>query len=1102
MAIKFTAMSPADYTDIGREVKETYSNDPYANMGEGLTSSLIFGDKAKNFVTNKSTARDNIRGYISLARPIVNKVLARGDASLLAKVLGYSAETFRNICNFMTVWSKSEERLIPAKDAKSIDDILCYGEIFELMIDKFDIEEAIKLSFKGIIRSVLTDKVCEKYAMSYEGEILKRSEGIPLAGGWAFFPKDMKVYAMYDAMQEAVKTYFNNEETRLTFLLNMSNTNNLKGAVTRYVTVLPLGMRPDVDGRHDPISVNYADLIAANNRLKLVTSGEFNCAEYIARYKAMARAADFLISTINPYRQKRKPIIEILKGKKGFIRGSMLGKRVDYSGRSVITIDPTLSVNEIAIPRKLAPKLYRHHLLKTYNKPILKDILGAENNEKMCERLEEKGILEKVPTIIGRQPTLHRLNMQAYNTKLTNTHSIQVNPLTVPAFNADFDGDQMWMRVPISQDAVQETKDLLMTTQNLFLAENGECTIKPRQEIVYGLNICTLDYPKSASIASYDTFESVANAVLNQEVAVSDTVTAQGITDTAGKLAFRWCLGYRDPEEICEITTKSLGKYINTLLEKGNKTYIAAMDRMVKLGFGVGYIYPPTLKLLGYKDVVDFTGFHESVQTATDWYNLGYEEESNFNLVYDTAYSNFDDKVKNNIIKTIGEDNGFSRLASSGARGSKGNLTQIFGYKGRVQKNKRESFKSVIEHSYVEQLTPLEHMVTAYGGRKGLIDKSLNTADTGYASRQMWHSGQSMVITSNDCGTHEGLTISKSDIAMFTDDEAIIRNSFANIIRGRYLAETGQYISKDLANQIASTQDSVVIRSPLTCKKPCCRKCYGDDLSTNRNAAVGLPIGIIAAHSVGKIASQLSLDSFKKGGVATGGDVVSSFDKVEAYLNMRGFKDNDKFAGYDPIAWASGPIKSTPENNNRKRIRIEGSLKSISVPANALIKEVAEKGKGICVERGDYSPKELLEYAGVEETQKYLIHMLYSIHRDETEVNMKHFETLVASMTMAMVIDTDRKDLKVGQYHDMVQLMSGSLENTTYYKTIVGIKKVQTLRPMAMSGIIMEYIVDGLSRSVLLETEDPLMYPIQRAVLGMSTTSGNAYLDFTPNRKV
>ena len=449
----------------------------------------------------------------------------------------------------------------------------------------------------------------------------------------------------------------------------------------------------------------------------------------------------------------------------------------------------------------------------------------------------------------------------------------------------------------------------------------------------------------------------------------------------------------------------------------------------------------------------------------------------------------------------MGSESGFVRLAQSGARGSKSNMVQMYGYKGRIQKSSRESFRAVIEHSYAEQLTPLEHFVTAYGGRQGLINKSLNTADTGYAMRKMWHATSPYIITCDDCGTTEGIDIKKSDIAMFAESRKEVDDIFCKIITGRYQAGTNIYIDKKKAAELCAKNTVVTIRSVISCKNPCCKKCYGDDPSTHRLAAMGLPIGFIAAQSIGEPGTQLSMDSFKKGGIASKGGVTSAFDKLEAYIECKDLATSKGFGSYDPVAWASGEVHEAYNPDGSKTVTIGNSRISKKLPAEALLRKEAVRGEGLCVERGDYDINELLMYTDVRTAQLYLIHTLYHIYKDECEISMKHFEVLAAAMTMHMVVSTDRDDLYVGQFHDSIQMHKATLDNTVYVSTIKGVKTIQPSRTHALSRVIMESVKIGLASCVLLGLEDPMEYPLNRIAMGQEIYCGGTG-EFLDERKM
>jgi DNA-directed RNA polymerase subunit beta' len=1088
MAIKFTAMKQDDYLSIGKEVKDTFTKDPYSMLEAGLSSSTLFGNREMVGEFTKSAERDHVRAYIKLAAPVLNRMLAQENAALLSKILGKDSNDAKSICKFERVYDKHEKRLISIDEAKDTKDILCGAEIFRMWIDELDINEAIEESF------LHTFKLRKDYVA-----FNKSGNGIKLPGGWFVESNDGPPL---DIPTNVIFSCFRSPGTRLAYLLNMTSKENLRQCCSDFIVVVPIGMRPDIDNRHDPLSKLYADIVSANNALKLAIAGRFSPAEYVAHYRALDTAVARLMNNPTTNKPGRKPVRERVSGKEGFIRNQMLGKRVDYSGRSVITINPTLSIKNIGIPTKMAPKLFRYHTLSNRKNPDVSKVIGSDNNAKICKQLLSNNILKDVPVLIGRQPTLHRLSMQAYEAQLVDSRSIQINPLMVTAFNADFDGDQMWVRTVNSTPAVEEVKKLLLTNRNMFLPDNGEIAVMPRHEIVYGLNVCTRDvYRKTTPVASFSGEAELREAIYMQDVKVSQTVTCMGETDIAGKLIVKSCLKPYNTGNLTEITATAIKKHVSELFKFGVDTMIACVDKLVELGFKISELYPPTIRLLDDVDMGDlYKNFYDKMEDALTWYERGYEEEETYSMLFDNLYAEIDDNVKEHIVELAGKENGITRMSESGARGSKSNMMQIYAHKGRVQKNSRDSFKSVVENSYTEQLTSLEHFITSFGGRNGLIAKNINTSDTGYLSRQMWHACQPVVIHSNDCGTTKGITIDKVYIAMNYSRKELIDEIFIHMISGRYLTD-GSYVTDERAKELCRTKESVAIRSPLTCDKPCCKKCYGEDPTTHEVVAVGAPVGFVAAQSIGRIGTQLSMDNFKKGGVTNKGDIVSSFARMEALVNMLNLHNNRKFATYDPVAWSDGEIIESIEDEGSKRVSIKGSRKSVHIPSGAILKSVAVRGEGMCLERGDYDVNELLAYAGLEAAQKYLIHELYGIYRDETEVSLKHFEVLVMSMTMAMVLNTDRKDLKVCQFHDLVQLKSGPLDNTQYALTLKGVKRIQTLRPMPLSGILMEEVSRGISEAVLMEMVDPLEYPLNRILLGLGTKQGTYYNGYIDSRR-
>ena len=1101
MPLRIERMREEDYLRMGKEVKDGFEADS-AFLPAALNSASIFGSADYAPSEDRPVGIDHKRGYIHLSKPVVNFAIAQPNASLLMKILNADKAMTEEIVNLRTCYNEQLDCYMSVDDVESADGVLWGAEIFKKWIDEFDVEEGVRECLLDVMA-----KYCKEYKVTGIGEFRRAASGGYLAAGdWRFFPDDDETY---EALATYIgKTVFRSKNSRLSFLINLQgHKDRLYAMIMEYISVVPLGMRPDIANRHDQLSCAYDDVISANKNLKMVMSGMFDARTFTERYKKLSDAVYRLLVSPKSSKSSRKSVLDKLTGKHGHIREKMLGKRVDYSGRSVITIDPFLSIRNVKLPRDMAPKLFRSHILSSMNNPNPSDWIGMDKRDKCNSKIVASGIIDDIPVVIGRQPTLHKPSMRAFKAKLTNERSIRINPLCVTGFNADFDGDQMWVRVPVSEGAVQEVRDLMSIEQNIYYPKNGECSVMPRQEIIYGLNVCTrADMAKGSSIKTYQDHRSLFDDLFYQRVRVSDTVTLGGYTDCAGRVAFAACLPKAVFEQmgVKEITSKTISGYVEAMLELSIDSAIDGIDMMVELGFKVGYLYPPTLNLLDDEDITyadDMEAFHESMREITELYERGLEEESAYDATYDKNFRSIETKVKDTIFDRVGKESGFVRLAESGARGSKSNMVQMYGYKGRIQKSSSESFKAVIEHSYTEQLTPLEHFVTAYGGRQGLINKSLNTADTGYAMRKLWHATSPYVITCDDCGTTEGIEIKKSDIAMFLQDSGGVDEIFCKIITGRYQAGTNIYIDKRMASELCKNNASVTIRSPISCKDPCCKKCYGDDPSTHRLAAIGLPIGFIAAHSIGEPGTQLSMDSFKKGGIASKGGVTSSFAKLEAYIECKNLADNKNFGTYDPIAWESGEVHETFYPDGSKKVTIGDSRIAKRLPAEAPLRKVAVKGQGLCMERGDYDINELLMYTDLRTAQLYLIHTLYHIYKDECEINMKHFEVLAAAMTLHMVVSTDRKDLYVGQFHDSIQMHKGSLDNTLYLSTLKSVKEIQTSRTHALSRVIMESVKSGLSSSLLLGLEDPLEYPLNRIVMGQEIYCGGTG-EFLEERKM
>lgn len=1171
MDAKFRALTLNDAVKLGNIVKSNTEVDGY-DILDVNTYGEFDNAGVERLLTSMHT-----RKVIKLTAPTFNNVLGRSGCNLLRKVLGLDSRTWTGITNMELVMEKSSGKYIPIDEAASGTAYYYGAEIAEHLIDMFDIEQAkLKALYSALGAVSLRLGVPPKDAYLVDRN---KNAGVPLVDGYyAHYDKDKikpllkRKYNLDNLSKDFANCIFANNESRYTYLVNMSqDKRGMYGMLNYHIMVLPLDMRPELDKREHKLTKRYTSVLKANYELHMCPANaapKVRQSRYLALERATSKLQYKMQGTAVNVKADDLAILERIKSKKGQIRMRNLGKRQDYSGRAVVCINPFLPLDVIRVPKSMLPKLLQYHVLpylaenirknnkqlesgessvNVYSRLKLTNLDTPEAQEEIIRIINEEKILDKVPMVLGRQPTLHKQSLQGFHVEMTDLQAIEVNPLVCPAFNMDFDGDQGHLEVPLSSNAIKEVNDLVITTQNLFLPKTGECTTEPRQDMLYGLWLCTNnDYKLGTPVGEvYTDLKEVRDAVINHRVKVWDTVRIlnPSLTILAGDAAFMSCF----PKDsiaprgtgvgtgkiaVQQIDKHTITDYIDYLLRTdvtgrmsyfigtkyaSTETFVGAINALVELGFKVARLYPPNMSLLvekpslpTYDNAIDV--FHSDMEEIDFLYNLGLETSDNYKIAFDKHLEVLKKSKADVIMTKLGADNGYVKLSQSGARGSKDNLIQAFAYKGRVKKNSNESFDALIENCYASQLTPMEHFVAAFGGRQGQIDKSLKTGDTGYAMRKMWHATQSTDIQVADCGCVNGLVINKKDLAVFVDDEspeaikASVSKIFAHTIVGRYRVGTNKIITEQEAARWASDDsfESIEIRSPLTCLKPCCTKCYGIEWSTHAPAVVGTPVGIIAAQSIGEPGTQLTLKQFQKGGVAGKAEVTSAFDKVDKYIHVSDLAEankNNKYPGYDPIAWATGKvIEKASSNLNEKIVTIEGDKKSIKVPKDVILKQDAVKGEGLSYRHGDYNLRELLEYTDIRTAQKYLMFKLYALYQSEVKIKMVHFECLVANMTRYMIVETDRKDLMVGQYATAKELYAGSVSNTRFIPRLIGVKDLTNASHDALDAIIMEDPVEGLSRICLLEMTDKLEKPINRMLLGLTINNGSNTPGYTKER--
>ena len=755
--------------------------------------------------------------------------------------------------------------------------------------------------------------------------------------------------------------------------------NRPEWAIIQYLPIIPPELRPLVPldgGRFASSDLNdlYRRVIIRNNRLKRLL--EIKAPEVILRNekRMLQEAVDSLFDNSRKSNAVKaeggrslKSLSDILKGKQGRFRQNLLGKRVDYSGRSVIVVGPNLKLHECGLPKGMAAELFKPFVIrKLIERGIVKTVKSAK---KLVDRKDPviweilENVLKGHPILLNRAPTLHRLSIQAFQPKLVEGKAIQLHPLVTGAFNADFDGDQMAVHVPLSQGAILEAQVLMLATHNMLNPQNGTPITLPSQDMVLGLYYLTKERtvapgnekkehifysPEEVTIAYNEGTLSLHDGLKvrvpteNEEGELVKTL----VKTTVGRVLFN---GKR-PEGV---------PYINTLLTKKNLKLVIS-DIITRTDFPTTAIFLDEIKTLGFYwsfkgglsfnlgDLINPTQREQTLldaQSEVDevWenYNMGLiTPNERYNQVID-KWTFADNKITENLMTELKEHkDGFNSvymMLDSGARGSKQQIKQLCGLRGLMAKPKKSGDEgaSIIENpilsNFLEGLSVQDYFISTHGARKGLADTALKTADAGYLTRRLVDVSQDVIITDVDCDTLRGIAVSA-----FVEDDKVVE-SLSSRIEGRYvlndvfhpetdelIAMAGSYVSHKIADAIdASGLETVKIRSVLTCetRSGVCGKCYGKNLATNRMAEEGDAVGIIAAQSIGEPGTQLTLRTFHVGGIASvtkaESETISKHDGIAVFDNIDTVKFEENGIKNNTVLSRSGEVRLLDIETNK-----------------------------------------------------------------------------------------------------------------------------------------------------------------------------------------
>ena len=1078
----------------------------------------------------KATVRRERMGHIELAAPVSHIWYFKGIPSRMGTILSIPPRSLEKVLYFASY-------IVTDKGSSDLEKktILSEKEYLEA-------KEKYGNTFKAEVGAEAIYKLLADIDLEEESKRLK--EELKKAG-------NSKSQKMIKAAKElAVIEAFKESGNRPEWM------------ILKAIPVLPPDLRPMVQldgGRFATSDMNdlYRRIINRNNRLKKLL--EIGAPDIIVRNekRMLQEAVDALIDNgrrgkpvTGPGNRALKSLSDMLKGKQGRFRQNLLGKRVDYSGRSVIVVGPDLKIYQCGVPKEMAIELFKPFVMKEL---VARDIAhNIKSAKKMVERVETQvwDVLEDVikdhPVMLNRAPTLHRLGIQAFEAVLVEGKAIKLHPLVCTAFNADFDGDQMAIHLPLSVEAQAECRFLLLSPNNLLKPSDGGVVAVPSQDMVLGIYYLTLDKPgdKGEGMFFKDMNEALlayengyitlqAKIKVRREGINSKGVKEQRIIEsTLGRFIFNEVLdqnlGFVDrslDENFLKLEIDFLvkKKELKQILEKcmanlGATRTAEIMDAVKSLGYKYSTIAAMTVSVSDMtvppEKAEILKEAQKKVEIITRNFRKGLLTEQERYQEVIKNWKKADDEIAAKLMSGLDKYNNIYMMAHSGARGSDKQIKQLAGMRGLMADTKGHTIELPIKSNFREGLDVLEYFVSAHGARKGLSDTALRTADSGYLTRRLVDVSQDLIIRETDCRAGKS-EIPGMWVSAFMDGKEEIE-SLEERIKGRYSCETiyddnGEVIVK--ANHIitpkraarimktkavmeAGTAAKIKIRTVLTCRSHVgiCAKCYGANMATGDPVQVGEAVGIIAAQSIGEPGTQLTMRTFHTGGVA-GGDITQGLPRVEELFEAR------KPKGLAIISEIAGKV-SIQDTKSRREVVVtadDGEERKYPINYGSRIKvfdgDVIEAGDEIT--EGSINPHDLLSIKGVRAVQDYMIREVQRVYRLQgVEINDKHIEMIVRQMLKKIKIsEPGDTDYLTGEYADIIefeelneQLEQEGFEKAEGERTMLGITKASLATNSFLSAASFQETTKVLTDAAIKGKVDKLIK--ENVILGKLIPAG------------
>lgn len=984
--------------------------------------------------------------------------------------------------------------------------------------------------------------------------------------------EDINLEQMSSDLKEELKTSTGQKKIRIIRRLEVVESfrksgNRPEWMVVDVIPVIPPDLRPMVQldgGRFATSDLNdlYRRVINRNNRLKKLL--DLGAPDIIVRNekRMLQEAVDALIDNgrrgrpvTGPGNRPLKSLSDMLKGKQGRFRQNLLGKRVDYSGRSVIVVGPELKMYQCGLPKEMALELFKPFVMKKLTES------GVAHNIKSAKRMVERvqpqvwDVLEEVitdhPVLLNRAPTLHRLGIQAFQPVLVEGRAIKLHPLSCTAYNADFDGDQMAVHVPLSVEAQSEARFLMLAAHNIMKPSDGKPVVVPTQDMVLGSYYLTIDKVEAESLKNKDdrsadtTFgegkyfsstDEVLMAYQLGEVGIhakikvklfkmEDGELVTGIIDTTpGKIIFNESipqdLGFVDrslPENKFKmeidflVTKKMLGEIIEKCYMVHGATETSVMlDNIKAKGYhysSIGAITVSTSDMVVPEKKKELLAEAEAtIDKIEGMYRRGFiSEDERYEKVID-KWTRTTEEVANELMDNLDKFNPIFMMADSGARGSKSQIKQLAGMRGLMANPSGKIIELPIKACFREGLDVLEYFISTHGARKGNADTALKTADSGYLTRRLVDVSQEVIVREEDCNSTEGFEV----VEIKEGNEVI--ESLAERLTGRYSAQdminpvTGElivprdtYMDSNLAKKVqAAGLKKVLIRSVFTCnsRHGVCAKCYGMNMATAQEINIGESVGIIAAQSIGEPGTQLTMRTFHTGGVA-GSDITQGLPRVEELFEAR------KPKGLAIVAEVSGTVRL--EETKKKRIVYvvadNAEEYTYDIPFGSRIK-VANGDRisaGDEITEGSVNPHDILRIKGLEGVKNYLLSEVQKVYRLQgVDINDKHLEVVVKQMTKKIKIeDSGETEMLPGtliDYYDFeeanekVREAGGVLAEGR--PTLLGITKASLATDSFLSAASFQETTRVLTDAAIKGKIDPLLGLKENVIIGKLIPTG------------